>query len=169
MCENRAAFGGSPVFGCVYGISVFYLFISQFLISFVFLLSEFFGLGKEFFGDIREGSRQGSISRFTHEVFAEGLLRFFGVEDEGVLAFFFEQRVVAIEVPVTAVYGAFHFVLGVAHAAFDAMVDARCIGDDDGRAIVGFCFFDGFDELVRVSAEGDLGDIDMAIGPSLSC
>ena len=145
-------------------ISVFYLFISQFLIGFVFLLGKFFGFGKEFFCDVREGSRQGGVTGFTHEVFAERLLRFFGVEDEGVLAFFLEQRIVAIEVPVTTVYGAFHFMLGIAHTAFDAVVDARCVSDDDGRAVVGFCFFDGFDELIRIGAESDLGNVDVSIG-----
>ena len=83
------------------------LFVGQFFVYFVFLSSKFFGLSKEFFSNIREGTRKSCVSRFAEEVIAEGLGRFLGIEDERILSFFLKERIVAIEVPVTGFYGAF--------------------------------------------------------------
>ena len=65
--------------------------------------------------------------------------------------------------PVTAFYGALHFFLRPAHAAAQAVVDAGRVSDDDGRAVIGFGFFDRLHELIRVGAERNLGDVNMTV------
>ena len=96
----------------------------------------------------------------------EGLViagRLLGIEREGVLAFGLEGRIEAVQVPVAALDGILLLLLGNGHAALDAMVDARRIGDDDRRSVIGFSFGDGLEGLGLVGAHGDLGDIDIAV------
>lgn len=112
--------------------------------SFVAVLSIFFGLFKECFCRIREGALQGRETCFAHEEVAEVGCWLFGIEDEGALALFLQFRIIAPQMPVTGFDCPFFFELALTLADFQAVVDARCITDDQGRAVVGFGFFESF-------------------------
>ena len=83
---------------------------------------------------------------------------------ERILALFQKLWVVAPVAPVATFDGAFLFFGGFAHAGFEAVVDAWRIGDDEGRSRISFCFADGFEGLIHISAESDLCDVDVAVG-----
>ena len=65
--------------------------------------------------------------------------------------------------PVTGFYCPFFFELALTLADFQPVVDTRRITDDQGWAVIGFCFFEGLHELVLVGAHSDLSDIDVAV------
>ena len=54
-----------------------------------------------------------------------------------------------------------HLFLAAHHV--DAVVDARSVGEDDGRAVVGFRFLEGLERLVAVGTHGDGRDVDVAV------
>lgn len=67
------------------------------------ILSVSFSLSIESFGFFREALLEGCVTNFTLQEFLEfAIIRFFGIEAERVLALFFEFRIVAEEIPVTA-------------------------------------------------------------------
>ena len=43
------------------------------------------------------------------------------------------------------------------------MVDARCIADNERRTIIGFCFFQGFQELILIGTHSYLCDVDVSV------
>ncbi|MPN65005.1 hypothetical protein SDC9_212784 [bioreactor metagenome] len=49
------------------------------------------------------------------------------------------------------------------HAAADTVIDARRVGDDERWARIGFGFEYGFEHLVFVGAQRDLGNVDVAV------
>ena len=131
------------------------------------ILSVSFSLSIESFGFFREALLEGCVTNFTLQEFLEfAIIRFFGIEAERVLALFFEFRIVAEEIPVTAFDSEFFFCLALAHALTDTMVDARSVADNQGRAMVSFSFGDSFEELVLVSAHSYLSYVNIAVGNS---
>ena len=59
--------------------------------------------------------------------------------------------------------------LAVAHAAFDTVVDARCISNDKGRTIISFCFRNCFNCLCHVCTLCDLCNIDVTVAHCNCC
>ena len=70
-----------------------------------------------------------------------------------VLAFGGQGRVVAIERPDARLDGQALLFKALAH--IDAVGDAVAVGDDQGRAIIGFRFEEGAQRLLVVGAHGD--------------
>ena len=84
-----------------------------------------FGCLEEFFGFFGVEFGHGSEAYLAFEEVGEfAPVGLFGVEGEGVLTLFFKGRVVAPQLPVTAFYGQLFFALALAHAGFQAVVDA---------------------------------------------
>ena len=99
-------------------------------IAFVTVFGIFFGLFEESFCRIREGALQGREACFAHEEVAEVSCRRLGIKDEGVLTLFLQFRIIAPQMPVTGFDRPFFFELALTLANFQAVVDARCIADD---------------------------------------
>ena len=89
-----------------------------------------FGLLVQFFSQLRTDLLQGSETNFAQQVIPEAFRRFFGIQDERVLALFLQLRVVTVGSPVTAGNGAFLFQLAAAPAGFQAVVDAGAVRND---------------------------------------
>ena len=61
--------------------------------------------------------------------------------------------------PVTGFYSAFLFQLALSLANFQAVVNARCITDNKGRAGISFRFLQGLHKLILIGAHSDLSYI----------
>ena len=121
------------------------------------------GQCEEVFGEFGLGAHEEVEAGFLHCEILERHGRGFGVEVEG-LAVGIGRRLEAVHWPVAAFDGVFDAILGVGHV--DAVRDAGAISDDERRAFVFFGFLEGLEGLVAVGAEGDLGDIDVAVSHS---
>ena len=92
--------------------------------------------GEEFVCLFRELFCYGSEADLALEVVLEQLpLRLFGVERERVLAFSLEFRIIAPEVPVTALHSLGFLSLALTHTGFQTVVDTRCVSDDLSKKI----------------------------------
>ena len=58
------------------------------------------------------------------------------------------------------------FLLSLAHAGFDTVVDTRSVSDDQRRSVVCFCFADSLESLSLVSAHSDLSYVYITVGSS---
>ena len=75
-------------------------------------------------------------------------------------------RIEAVGCPVTAVNSTFFFELAAAHANLQAVVDARCVSNNQGRTIISLCFGNSLQSLVLVGAHSNLCNIYIAIAHS---
>ena len=133
---------------------------------FVTLLGVCFGLVEQNFCTCRELAGQTAVTGFVHEEVFVAIGRCLAVERELLLG---QSRVVAEEIPVTALDGLVHFFLAVLHAALDAVHLARCIGNDEGRAGICFSFGNCLEGLNLVGAHCDLSHIDVTVGHCHLC
>lgn len=101
------------------------------------------------------------VPRLAHDKVAEACRCRLGIERERILALFFQQRVVTIELPVACFHRTLFFLLRLAHV--DAVVDARRVRDDEGRTRIGFRFLHRFQELALICAHRNACNIDVAI------
>lgn len=130
----------------------------------VTLLSVLLALGKEFFGMLGVDDRELAEAGLLHDEVAEfGEIRFLAIEGQRALAFGLEARIVTEGGEVTAFDGFLLLLNRVDEAAFDVLLGAGAVADDQGRAVIGFGFLQGLDGFGGVGAKGDLGDIDVAI------
>ena len=133
------------------------LFRGQPLVGSEALLGVLLGLGEELGGHIGELAEEGGVAVFALD---EGLiigLRGLGIEGELLLGGGIEP----IGLPVAGLDGAGDLQLGLVH--LDAVVDAGRVGDDEGRAVIGFGLGQGLEHLGGIG-HGDLGDVDIAVG-----
>ncbi len=115
-------------------------------------------------GLLRKGLLKRRIADLAFQELPQVAVRLLGIQDEGVLALLDQLRVVPVQRPVTGLDRQVLFGLCFAHADQNALIDARRIGQDQGRPGVGLGFRKRFHELVLVGAHGDAGDIDIAVG-----
>src|SRR5699024_934487 len=74
-------------------------------------------------------------------------IRFFGIQCERVLAFSFQSRIVAPQVPVTTCNSFFFFSLRFTHTLLQTVVDTRSISDNQRRTVISFSFADSLQGL----------------------
>ena len=136
---------------------------------FIFFSCVFLCFVEENFGSVGECTHKAGITNFALDEFFIICGRSRGIKLEGIFAFFSKSGVEAEEMPVTCFNSAFFFCHCVAHAAFDTVVDARCISNDEGRTVISFCFGDCFNCLCHVCALCDLCNIDVTIAHCDCC
>ncbi len=120
----------------------------------------FLSKGEQVFGELGFGAHELCETGFLECEILERHGWLFGIEVEG-FAVGIGGGHEAVHRPVTAFDGVFDAVLSFAH--IDAVRDAGAVGDDERGAFVGFGFGEGFDGLVAVGAEGDGGDVNVAV------
>jgi len=102
-----------------YGNEKYLEFLRHSLIAVVTPFGIFFGFHEQFLGFFREGFGQRIVTDFAHEEVLElapiGLL---AVQLHGVQPLSFEFGIETVQVPVTACYGIFLFLLRFAHTCF---------------------------------------------------
>ena len=141
------------------------LLLSQTAVVVVAPLSVLLGGGEQFGCFCRVLLHYRCVTDFALEEVFEGIpIRLLAVECERILAFKFEGRIVAPQMPVAASYGVGLFLLGLAHTGFDTVVDTRSVGDDDRRSVVGFGLADGLQSLSLVGAHSYLCGVNIAVG-----
>ena len=109
---------------------------------------------------LRELAGQTAVAGLVHQEFLIAAGGSLGVQRELLL----RSRVEAEHIPVAAVNSFFHFLLAVLHTALDGVHLARCIADDEGRAMISLGLLNGLQRLRGIGAHGDLCDVDIAVG-----
>ena len=135
----------------------------QGLISF---LSKGFALGEQIFCSLREVELQGVVTNFAHDEVSVGLCRHVRINSKRIFTVCCLFRIESQKVPVTGSYGLLHLQHGLVHTGLDAVVDTRCICDDEGRSFVSFSFFKSSYGLLGVSTHSDLSYINIAVSHS---
>ena len=83
------------------------------------------------------------------------------VQSEGVLAFLCQIGIVPVQGPITGFDGLLGFFLALAHV--DTMVDAGCVGDYEGGALISLSLGDSLHKLVLIGAHADLCYVHIAV------
>lgn len=125
---------------------------------------EFLGEAQELLSSVREQLVEGCETNLSlKEVLELGPVRLLGVESERILSIGLKIRVVPVEVPVTAVNGKLLLLLAQTHTSLQTVIDARCVGDDEGRTVVGLGLLDGVEVLRWACTHSYLSDVNVAI------
>ena len=107
------------------------VFSSQTFVAVVTPFSVFFSSFKQFFSFSRILLHYRSVTNFTLQETLEVFpVRFFAIQLERILAFFFQSRVVTPQVPVTALNSLFFSFLALTHTGFQTVVDTWSVSDD---------------------------------------
>ena len=138
--------------------------LSQLLVAFVSFLSFFLVDSEELFSNLRLSLSKLSVSVFAEEEFLVIGGSFFAVEGERILALLCEGRIVSVELPVTCRNCLLLFDLAVGH--IDTVVDTRSVADDEGRTVISFCFLEGIDVLIHISAHSNLSNVYVTVAHS---
>ena len=109
-----------------------------------------------------ELARQTAVAGLVHEELLVSTSRLLGVEGE--LLTRFGSRVIAEEIPVTAINGLLHLGIAAGHAALDGVHLAGAVTDNEGGAVIGLGLVDGLERLGRVGANGNLCDVYVTVG-----
>ena len=75
-------------------------------------------------------------------------------------------RIESQKVPITGSYGLLHLEHGLVHTGLYAVVDTRCVCDDEGRSFVSFSFLQCFYGLLRICTHSDLSYVYISISHS---
>ena len=119
------------------------------------------GLGREFLGVAGGDGVKHSETRLAGGEFVQGRLGRGRIEEQGALAAVGAAGIVAEERPVAGVDR--ELLLVEAAGEVVAVGDAVAVGDDQGGAVEGLGLAQGGEGLAVLRAEGDAGDVDVAV------